>query len=151
MNSVSVSDKSDTESNVDGNIDDLNDKVWICKNCKCLPSEIHKLKPSNMNIKKELKSIKDILEGMRKDSTNKTKVEHKTQFQNSQGSNTETTPQPTSCQCTHIHNSNHGNKSNVEYMMENKSEIETKRIIVEENIVLRKENKELRDRLTIYE
>ena len=35
--------------------------------------------------------------------------------------------------------------------MENKSEIETKRIIVEENIVLKKENRELRDRLTIYE
>ena len=35
--------------------------------------------------------------------------------------------------------------------MENKSEIETKHIIVEENIVLKKENRELRDRLTIYE
>ena len=35
--------------------------------------------------------------------------------------------------------------------MENKSEIETKRIIVEENIILKKENRELRDRLTIYE
>ena len=28
-NSVSASDKSDTEGNVDGNIDDLNYKVWI--------------------------------------------------------------------------------------------------------------------------
>ena len=36
-------------------------------------------------------------------------------------------------------------------MIENKSEIETKHIIIEENIVLRKENRELRDRLTIYE
>ena len=53
-NSVNVSDKSDTEGNFDGNIDDLNDKVWICKNCKSLPSEIHKLKQSNMNIEKEL-------------------------------------------------------------------------------------------------
>ena len=42
-NYVSVSDKSDTEGNVHGNIDDLNDKVWICENCKSLPSEIHKL------------------------------------------------------------------------------------------------------------
>ena len=60
-NSVSASDKSDTEGNIDGNVDDLNDKVWICENCKSLPSEIHKLKQSNMNIEKELKSIKDIL------------------------------------------------------------------------------------------
>ena len=67
---------------------------------------------------------------MRKGSTNENKVDYKTQFQNSQGSNTETTPQPTSCQCTHILNSNHGNKSNIEYMIENESEIETKRIIV---------------------
>ena len=36
-------------------------------------------------------------------------------------------------------------------MMENKSEIETKCIIVEENIIFKKENRELRDRLTIYE
>ena len=35
--------------------------------------------------------------------------------------------------------------------MGNKSEIETKRIIVEENIVLKKEERGLRDRLTIYE
>ena len=150
-NSVSASDKSDTEGNVDGNIDDLNDKVWICENCKSLPSEIHKLKQSNMNIEKELKSIKDILEDIHKGSTNENKIEHKTQFQNNQGSSTETTPQPASCQCAHKHNPNHGNKSNIQYMMENKSEIETKRIIVEENIVLKKENGELRDRLTIYE
>ena len=51
-NPVSASDKSDTEGNVDGNIDDLNDKVWICENCNSLPSEIHKLKQSNMNIEK---------------------------------------------------------------------------------------------------
>ena len=150
-NSVSASDKSDTEGNVDGNIDDLNDKVWICENCKSLPSEIHKLKQSNMNIEKELKSIKDILEDIHKGSTNENKIEHKTQFQNNQRSSTETTPQPASCQCAHKHNPNHGNKSNIQYMMENKSEIETKRIIVEENIVLKKENRELRDRLTIYE
>ena len=93
-NSVSASDKSDTEGNVDGNIDDLNDKVWICENCKSLPSEIHKLKQSNMNIEKELKSIKDILEDIHKGSTNENKIEHKTQFQNNQGSSTETTPPP---------------------------------------------------------
>ena len=150
-NSVSASGKSDTEGNVDRNIDDLNDKVWICENCKSLPSEIHKLKQSNMNIEKELKSIKDILEDIHKGSTNENKIEHKPQFQNNQGSSTETTPQPASCQCAHKHNPNHGNKSNIQYMMENKSEIETKRIIVEENIVLKKENRELRDRLTIYE
>ena len=46
-NSVRASDKSDTEGNVYGNIDDINDKVWICENCKSLPSEIHKLKQSN--------------------------------------------------------------------------------------------------------
>ena len=126
-NFVSASDKSDTEGNVDGNTDDLDDKVWIRENCKSLPSEIHKLKQSNMNIEKKLKSIKDILEDMHKGSTNENKIEHKTQFHNSQGSNTETTPRPTSCQythihiytCTHIHNPNHGNKSNIEYMMEN--------------------------------
>ena len=50
-----------------------------------------------------------------------------------------------------MHNPNHGNKSNIEYMIENKSEIETKRIIVEANFLLNKENRELRDRLTIYE
>ena len=82
-NSVRVSDKSDTEGNVDGNIDDINDKVWICENCKSFPSEIHKLKQSNMDIEKELKFIKDILEDMDKDSTNENKIEHKTQFQNS--------------------------------------------------------------------
>ena len=38
-NSVSASDKSDTEGNIDENINDLNDKVWICENCKSLPSE----------------------------------------------------------------------------------------------------------------
>ena len=108
-----------------------------------------------MNILTELKSIKDILEDMRKGSTDENKIEsgfeHKTQFQNSQGSNTETSPQPTSCQCTIIFNSNHGNKSNIECMIVNKSEIETKRIIVEENIVPKKKNRELRHRLTIYE
>ena len=46
-NSVSASGKSDTEGNVDRNIDDLNDKVWICENCKSLPSEIHKRKNGN--------------------------------------------------------------------------------------------------------
>ena len=51
-NSVSASDKSDTKDNVDGNIVDLNDKVWICEKCKSLPSEIHELKQSNMNIEK---------------------------------------------------------------------------------------------------
>ena len=56
---------------------------------------------------------------MHKGSTNENKIEHKTQFQNSQGSNTQTTP--------NRHNPNHGNKSNIEYMIENKSEIETKR------------------------
>ena len=74
-NSVSASDKSDAEGNVDGNIDDLNDKVWICENCNSLPSEIHKLKQSNMNIEKELKSIKDILEDIHKGSTNENKIE----------------------------------------------------------------------------
>ena len=93
-NSVSASDKSDTEGNVDRNIDDLNDKVWICENCKSLPSEIHKLKQSNMNIEKELKSIKDILKDIHKGSTNEKKIEYKTQFQNNQGSSTETTPPP---------------------------------------------------------
>ena len=95
-NSVSASDKSDTEGNVDGNIDDLNHKVWICENCKSLPSEIHELKQSNMNIEKELKSIKDILEDLHKGSANENKIKHKTQFQNNQGSSTETTPQPAS-------------------------------------------------------
>ena len=36
-------------------------------------------------------------------------------------------------------------------MTENKSRIETKRIKVEENIVLKKENRDLRDRSSIYE
>ena len=105
-----------------------------------------------MNIEKELKSIKDILKDMHKGSINENKIEHKTQFQNSQGSNTQITPNLPHVN-VHIHTiqTNHGNKRNIEYMIENKSEIEAKRIIVEENIVLKKENRELRDRLTIYE
>ena len=71
-----------------------------------------------MNIEKELKSIKDFLEDIHKGSANENKTEHKTQFQNNQRSSTETTPQPASCQCAHKHNPNHGNKSNIQYMME---------------------------------
>ena len=62
-NSVSASDKSDTEGNVHGNIDDLNDKVWICENCKSLPSEIRKLKPKQHEYRKRIKIHKRYLEG----------------------------------------------------------------------------------------
>ena len=195
-NSVSASDKSDTEGNVDGNIDDLNDKVWICENCKSLPSEIHKLKQSNMNIEKELKSIKDILEDLHKGSTNENKIEHKTQFQNNQGSSTETTPQPAStclkkslddmknkvssvdavelqpelperetppvtkthdC-CTNSSRKLHDNcKMNEQRLTgqhnedEIASDLKTKRLIIEENIALKRENSHLKDRLSIME
>ena len=62
-NSVSASDKSDAEGNVDGNINDLNDKVWICENCKSLPGKIHKLKQSNMKYRKRIKIHKRFLGG----------------------------------------------------------------------------------------
>ena len=195
-NSVSASDKSDTEGNVDGNIDDLNDKVWICENCKSLPSEIHKLKQSNMNIEKELKSIKDILEDLHKGSTNENKIKHKTQFQNNQGSSTETIPQPASiclkkslddmknkvssveavelqpelperetppvtkthdC-CTNSSRKLHDNcKMNEQRLTgqhnedEIASDLKTKRLIIEENIALKRENSHLKDRLSIME
>ena len=68
----------------DGNISDLSDKVWIFENCNSLPSETHKLKQNNMNIEKELKPIKDILEDMCKGSANENKVAHETQFKNGQ-------------------------------------------------------------------
>ena len=133
-NSVSASDKSDTEGNVDGNIDDLNDKVWICENCKSLPSEIHKLKQSNMNIEKELKSIKDILEDLHKGSTNENKIEHKT-------------PPVTKTHdcCTNSSLKLHDNcKMNEQRLTgqhnedEIASDLKTKRLIIKENIALKR-------------
>ena len=142
-NSVSASDKSDIEGNVDGNIDDLNDKVWICENCKSLPSEIHKLKQSNINIEKELKSIKDILEDIHKGSTNENKIEHKTQFQNNQERETPPVTKTHGC-CTNSSRRLHDNcKMNEQRLTgqhnedEIASDLKTKRLIIKENISLK--------------
>ena len=171
-------------------------KFGFAKTVKVCPVKIHKLKQSNMNIEKELKSIKDILEDLHKGSTNENKIKHKTQFQNNQGSSTETTPQPAStclkkslddmknkvssveavelqpelperetspvtkthdC-CTNSRRKLHDNcKMNEQRLTgqhnedEIASDLKTKRLIIEENIALKRENSHLKDRLSIME
>ena len=88
-----------------------------------------------MNIEKELKSIKDILRTYIKALQTKTRLNIKLSSRIIKGQALKLLPTCLMSVCAHKHNPNHGNKSNIQYMMENKSEIETKRIIVKENIV----------------
>ena len=113
------------------------------RNCRSLPSEIHKLKQSNMNIEKELKSIKDILEDQHKGSTNENKIEHKTPL----------VTKTHDC-CTNSSRKLHDNcKMNEQRLTfqhnedEIASDLKTKRLVIEENIALKRGNSHLKDRL----
>ena len=125
----------------------MNMKIWICENCSIIPKKTDKILKNLLDLQQELESMKsnveEILKAQKSNKTRNTKTGKvppaniKERSVKSTGKNTHLLTNAVD-DCQGI-------------CKEKDNDCESKRKITEENLRLKKDNKELKDRLIILE